>query len=99
MALIVAFVPRLFRGREKKHHHAGLIVGSVIAEAFMVAGYWLYEAVAIGEGFAVAFAGVSSNVFQGIAGIAGSFFLISVLSHTGAVRAYGLGGFAGGSAE
>ena len=65
----------------------------------MVAGYWLYEAVVIGEGFAAAFAGVSGNVFQGLAGIAGSYFLIGVLSHTGAVRAYGLDSFAKGRAE
>ena len=88
MALTVALVPRLFRGSGKGHPRAGLIVGSVIAEAFMVAGYWLYEAVVIGEGFTAAFAGVSGNVFQGLAGIAGSYFLIGVLSHTGAVRAY-----------
>ena len=88
MALTVALVPRLFRGREKAHPRAGLIPGAVIAEAFMVMGYWLYEAVVIGEGFAAAFAGVSGNVFQGLAGIAGSYFLIGVLSHTGAVRAY-----------
>ena len=58
MALIVALIPRLFRGREKEHSRAGLIIGSMIAEAFMVAGYWLYEAVVIGEGFTAAFAGV-----------------------------------------
>ena len=61
---------------------------AIIAEAFMAVGYWLYEAVVIGEGIAAAFAGVSGNVFQGLAGIAGSYFLIGVLSHTGAVRAY-----------
>ena len=99
MALTVALVPRLFRGREKAHPRAGLIPGAVIAEAFMVMGYWLYEAVVIGEGFAAAFAGVSGNVFQGLAGIAGSYFLIGVLSHTGAVRAYGLSGLAKGRAE
>ena len=91
MALTVALVPRLFQGSGKGHPRAGLIVGAVIAEAFMVAGYWLYEAVVIGEGFAAAFAGVSGNVFQGLAGIAGSYFLIGVLNHTGAARAYGLG--------
>ena len=99
MALTVALIPRLFRGREKGHPRAGLIIGAVIAETFMVAGYWLYEAVVIGEGFAAAFAGVSGNVFQGLAGIAGSYFLIGVLSHSGAARAYGLGGCAKGRAQ
>ena len=99
MALTVALVPRLFRRGEKGSSRTGWIVGAVIAEAFMVTGYWLYEAVVIGEGFAAAFAGVSGNVFQGLAGIAGSYFLIGVLSHTGAIRAYGPGGSGNGRPE
>lgn len=87
MALIVALLPYPF-GR--KHPGVGVIAASVLAEAFMTAGYWLYEAVVIGEGFA-AFAGVSGNVFQGVAGAAGSCFLIGVLSHTDLGRAYGAG--------
>lgn len=99
MAAIVALFPRLFRGSGKGHPRAGLIVGEVIAEAFMVAGYWLYEAVVIGEGFAAAFAGVSGNVVQGIAGAAGAYFLTAALSHTAILRPYGLGGFEKGQAK
>ncbi len=88
MALIVALLPYPF-GR--KHPGVGFIAASVLAESFMTAGYWLYEAVVIGEGFVAAFAGVSGNVFQGVAGVAGSYFLIGVLSHTDLVRAYGAG--------
>ncbi len=99
MAAVVAIVPRLFRGGGDGRSRTGRIVGAVIAEAFMAAGYWLYEAVVIGEGFAAAFAGVSGNVFQGLAGIAGSYFLIGVLSHTELIRIYKPGGFAKGRAE
>ena len=65
----------------------------------MVAGYWLYEAVVIGEGFAAALAGVSGNVFQGLAGIAGSYFLVEVLRHTAIPGAYGIGGFVKGESK
>ena len=99
MAAAVALVPRLFPGREKGLSRMGLIAAAVLAEGFMVAGYWLYEAAVIGEGFAAALAGVSGNVFQGIAGVAGSYFLVGVLSHTGLVRAYGAGTFAKGRAK
>ncbi len=91
MAVSAALVPRLFRRIKNGRSHTGWIAGAVFAEAFMVAGYWLYEAAVIGEGFAAAVAGVSGNVFQGVAGVAGSYFLIGVLSRTDLVRAYGIG--------
>ena len=90
MAFLVALVPYGFRGNEGSRPGFGFVVSAVIAEAIMVAGYWLYEAVVIGEGFAAAFAGVSGNVVQGIAGAAGAYFLTGVLSHTGIRKAYRL---------
>jgi uncharacterized membrane protein len=96
MALIVALLPYPF-GR--KHPGVGFITASVLAEAFMTAGYWLYEAVVIGEGFAAAFAGVSGNVVQGIAGAAGAYFLTGVLTHTDIFKRYSLGGSGKGQAK
>ena len=91
MAFFVSLVPARFGRNGRKYPGIAFIAVSVLAEAFMVAGYWLYEAAVVGEDFAAAFAGVSGNVFQGFAGVAGSYFLISVLSHTDLVRAYGAG--------
>ena len=99
MAAAVALVPRLFRRIGKRRSPAGWLAGAVFAEAFMVAGYWLYEAAVIGEGFAAAVAGVSGNVFQGVAGVAGSYFLIGVLRSTDLVRVYGIETFAKGRAK
>ena len=99
MALMISFVPYRLRGRDHRHTGLGFLVCAVIAEALMVAGYSLYEAVVIGEGFAAALAGVSGNVFQGLAGIAGSYFLVEVLGHTPIPGAYGIGGFAKGESK
>lgn len=99
MALMISFVPYRLCRNDRKHTGIGFLVCAVIAEAFMVSGYWLYEAVVIGEGFAVALAGVSGNVFQGLAGIAGSCFLVEVLRHTAIPGAYGIGGFVKGESK
>lgn len=92
MALIVSLVPYSFSENRKKYPCAKFAVGAVIAELFMVAGYYLYEAVVIGEGFIPAFAGVSGNIVQGIVGIAGVYFLIGIFSHTDIFKIYGARG-------
>ena len=99
MAFFVSLVPARFGRNGRKYPGIAFIAVSVFAEAFMVTGYWLYEAVVIGEGFAAAFAGVSGNVVQGIAGAAGAYFLAGALSHTDILRPYGLGGFGKGQAK
>ena len=99
MAFTVSLVPCRFCGNERKHPGVGFIAASVLAETFMTAGYWFYEAAVIGEGFTVAFAGVSGNVVQGIAGAAGAYFLAGVLSHTAIRRVCGVGGFGKGQTK
>lgn len=99
MAFFVSLVPARFGRNGRKYPGIAFLAVSVFAEAFMVAGYWLYEAVVIGEGFAAAFAGVSGNVVQGIAGAAGAYFLTAALSHTDILRPSGLGSFGKGQAK
>ena len=96
MALIVSLVPFQLLKSGKTHLRMGAVFSSVIAELLMVTGYWLYEAIVIGEGFIAAFAGVSGNIVQGIVGAAGFYFLVQTLSHTGIFRIYGTGGFVKG---
>jgi len=93
MAFLISLVPYFFHKKETKHPGLCLVSASIVAEAFMVAGYWLYEAVVIGEGFTAAFAGVSGNVAQGIVGAAGAYFLAGILRRTSILREYGLGNF------
>ena len=92
MALIISFVPYRLCRNGRRHTRIGFLICAAIAEALMASGYWLYEAVVIGEGYAAALAGVSGNVFQGLAGIAGSCFLVDVISHTGIPGTYRIGG-------
>ncbi len=93
MAFILSLGSYFFVGSKKKHPRIRFIVSAVIAEVFMVAGYYLYEAIAIGEGFVTAFSGVVGNTMQGIVGVAGSYFLIELLSRTDVFRLYGANGF------
>lgn len=97
MALIISLAPYPFSGN--KYPRAGFAVGAVIAELFMVTGYYLYEAVVIGEGFIPAFAGVWGNVVQGIVGIVGVYFLVGIFSRTDIFKTYGVRGFEKGNTK
>ena len=92
MAAAVSLSLYLISGSGRERPRAGFIVGAVTAEALMIAGYWLYEALVIGEGLVPALAGVPGNAVQGAVGAAGSFFLVEILSHTGVGRICGAGG-------
>ena len=93
MALFVSVVSARFRRGDKPRPRLGFFLGAVIAELVMIGGYYLYEAVVIGEGFSAALAGVAGNAFQAGAGIGGAILLIEAVSHTGAFGFYGVEGF------
>ena len=93
MALMVSLVPRLLRGGGKIRLRVGFAVGAAIAECWMAAGYWLYEAFVIGEGAIAALAGVSGNIAQGVVGIVGAYFLVEIFSRTDIFRLCGTDGF------
>ena len=93
MAFIMSLVPYIFFGKENRYMRLAFGVSAVIAELFMVFGYYLYEAVVIGEGFITAFSGVFGNVAQGIAGIIGAYFILEFLSRTKVVSIYKTVGF------
>ncbi len=94
MALMLSLFSRVFSGKKSKCPRIGFVVGAIIAEFLMVSGYYIYEAVFIGEGFIAAFAGVSGNIVQGIVGIAGSYLIVELLSRTDIFGMYGAKGFA-----
>lgn len=86
MAFIVSLFPHFFPKSKYSRLHIGFILSSVIAELLMVAGYYLYEAVIIGEGFVPAFAGVSGNAVQAVTGIVGAYFLVAIFSRTDIIK-------------
>ena len=65
-ALIAAWVFNRFSGR-KTHVLAIVILASILAEAFMVLGYFFYEAIVMGMGLGAAGA-VIGNIGQGAVG-------------------------------
>ena len=93
MAWLIAVIPRLFRGKGSVGLRIGFLLASAAAELLMTAGYYLYEAAVIGEGFIPAIAGVSGNAVQGIAGAAAAYFLVELFSRTGIARICGAQGF------
>ncbi len=93
MALIVSLVPARVKRDGESRPRLGFMIASVIAEVVMVAGYYLYEAVFIGEGFAAAVAGVPGNIAQGIVGAGGAYLVIELLSRTDFFKLYGMRGF------
>ena len=72
----------------------GFMLAAPLAELVMVAGYYLYEAAVIGEGFGAALLGAPGNAVQGIVGAAGAYLLIELLGRTEFFRIYGIRGFA-----
>lgn len=93
MAMIVSLVPARVKRDGESRPRLGFMIASVAAEVVMVAGYYLYEAVVIGEGFAAAVAGVPGNIAQGIVGAGGAYLLIELLSRTDFFKLYGMRGF------
>lgn len=61
MALSAALISRAMRGK------GGLILGSIAGEIVMVAGYFAYEALALGYGLAAA-GSIPANAVQGAVG-------------------------------
>ncbi len=86
MAFIVSLLPHFVPNSKKSRLHIGFVIGSLFAEIWMVAGYYLYEALAIGEGFIPALAGVWGNAVQGAVGIAGAYFLVAIFGRTGIIK-------------
>ena len=69
VALISAFIfRRLCKGKNTHTMLAGMIVSGILAEIFMVLGYFLYEALILGYGLGAAGA-IIGNIGQGMVGI------------------------------
>ena len=89
MALAFA---RLYHTRGAKREgdlSFGWFLGAVVAEAIMVVGYYLYEAIFMGEGFAGALLGVSGNAMQGIVGAVCACLLTKAIGQTGIYQKFG----------
>lgn len=86
VALIGALIFNRFgRGRCVKGQLISMIVGSILAEAFMILGYFFYEAVCLGIGSGAAGA-IIGNVGQGVVGVLVACIVTPALARSHEVR-------------
>lgn len=86
VALIAALVYRRFGAkREGKCALISMIAAGILAEAFMVLGYFFYESVLMGVGIAAA-GGILGNIGQGIVGVIVACIVSPVLTRSGEIR-------------
>ena len=75
MAFVSGLLFKLFR-----KHTFGAVICGLIGELIMISGYFLFEAYIIGLGWFAALSGISSNIFQAIAGLCSSVLLIQAFT-------------------
>lgn len=86
VALVAALIYGKFgRDRSAKASFVSMIVAGAAAEAFMILGYFFYEAVIMGVGIGAA-AGILGNVGQGVVGIIVGCAVAPVLLRSDEVR-------------
>ena len=85
-ALIAALVYCRFGMKHNgKSALIAMIFAGILAEAFMILGYFFYEAVLMGVGIAAA-GGIPGNIGQGVVGVIVACIVSPVLTRSGEVR-------------
>lgn len=82
MAAVATVIVHALMKRKIKHRLYAFAAGGFAAELIMIGGYYLYEALLLGYGFAGAFAGVFGNIVQGAFGLTFGVILIQVFEKT-----------------
>jgi uncharacterized membrane protein len=86
VALIAALVFNRFgRNRCVRGQFLCMIISGLLAETFMVLGYFFYEAVCLGYGIGAA-ASIVGNIGQGVVGIIMACIITPALSRSAEVR-------------
>lgn len=79
MALIAYFVFRLVYKASKRHALPAFIAASVVSELFMVAGYFVYAALILGNGISAA-TSIPANLIQGASGVVISTLIVEIFA-------------------
>lgn len=79
IALTAALISRGFAKRSPKLRLVGYIIGAFCGELVMIAGYFGYEALLLGNGLG-ALSGVTGNIIQGVFGMIVGVIIIQILS-------------------
>ncbi|MCM1165269.1 MAG: ECF transporter S component [Lachnospiraceae bacterium] len=86
MAMTAALIMRAFPKREGRTRALGFAAGGLAAEVIMICGYYLYEALPLGYGFAGALEGVFGNALQGAFGLCVGTVLMRMIEKTGVMK-------------
>lgn len=89
IAVAAALIVHAFMKKNEKLRFPGYVIGGIAGEIIMVGGYYLYAAVALGKGFAVAFDSVFGNVVQGAFGVAVGVVLAQLIAKTRVLKKFG----------
>ena len=81
MAVVCYFVFKAMLKINKRFDIFGIVLGAVVAEIIMVAGYFAYEAVILGYGLSAA-ASIVPNLMQGAVAIIASVIISAAISKT-----------------
>lgn len=79
------FFKRFGRGQSVRRPLAFMIIGSILAETFMVLGYFFYESICLGIGLGAA-GGIIGNVGQGCVGVITACIITPILARSHEVR-------------
>lgn len=81
-ALMSVLAALLYRRLAPRHSYLGRLVGGIVAEVWMVAGYFLYAWLILGKGLAAA-TSIPGNLLQGVVGIVAALALTAALRESG----------------
>ena len=84
MATIAYFLVKTLSSISKKNTILPFAAASIVAELFMVAGYFVYAATILGEGLPAALS-IPANLVQGVAGAIISTLLAEIFAHNKAL--------------
>ncbi len=88
IALIAALIFHALSSKNSKLRVPGLILGAIVAEAEMVVGYYLYDAVILGYGFVPTLANIPFNLIQGAFGAVIGVALMPLILKTGVKKIF-----------
>lgn len=83
LVALVAFT--FYRAMGEKHIFLARLLSSVLAEAVMVLGYFIYEATVLGYGIGAA-ASIPANVIQGVGGVVISILFMELIRNNPVLR-------------
>ncbi len=88
IALTAALIFHVLSRKNEKLRVPGLVAGAVVGECVMIAGYYLYEALFLGYGFASTLANVPFNLIQGALGAGIGLALMPLILKTGVKKIF-----------